>query len=240
VPGLLPALCRLCFNERSMNPDQNQNQPYQPPAQPTPPSSVPPAQPQYSIDYLNQIAPAPQKKPLGSRLFVVLIGGGALLILIIGALSLLGGGGGPTRDMQTFAARVQTLEKITASAQKNIKSNDLRSTNSNLNIFLTNTDHSMIDPLGKAGITVTKIDKTVTAAESGDALSAKLEDARLNAVFDRTYSREMSYQLEALRTLMNTIYLSTKSKSMKSFLKTTNESLVPIKKQFDTFNSVSS
>jgi hypothetical protein len=227
-----------------MYPDQNQNQPPQPPAQPTPPAGMPPAsppqQPQYSIDYLNQIAPAPQKKPIGSRLFVVLIGGGVILTLIVGALSLLSGGGGPTKDMQTFAARVQTLEKITASAQKNIKSNDLRSTNSNLNIFLTNTDHGMVDPLTKNGISLTKLDKTITTAESGSALSAKLEDARLNAVFDRTYSREMSYQLAALRVLMTSIYKSSGSKSMKSFLQTTDDSLVPIKKQFDTFNSTSS
>jgi hypothetical protein len=98
----------------------------------------------------------------------------------------------------------------------------------------------MVDPLTKNGISLTKLDKTITTAESGSALSAKLEDARLNAVFDRTYSREMSYQLAALRVLMTSIYKSSGSKSMKSFLQTTDDSLVPIKKQFDTFNSTSS
>jgi hypothetical protein len=243
----------------AMYPDpnqQNQN-PYQAPPQPTPPSGIPPAQPapptsvppaspqpstpQYSIDYLNQIAPAPAKKNLfGNRLLVAIAGGGLVLVLLVGALSLLSGGSGPTKNMQTFAARVQTLEKIVSSAQKNIKSNDLRATNSNLSIFLANTDQGMTDPLEKNGVSVTKLDKTITTAESGTDLSAKLEDARLNAVFDRTYSREMSYQLTALETLMKTIYGETKSKSMKSYLQTTDDSLVPIKKQFDTFNATSS
>lgn len=223
-----------------MFPDPNQNQQYQPPSQPTPPSSVPPGQQQYSIDYLNQIAPQPQKNGLSNRMFLMLVGGGVLLIIIVGLMMLSGGGSGPTKNMQTLAARVQTLGKLTSSSQKNIKSNDLRGANSNLSIFLANTEQGMTDPLEKNGVTATKLDKEVVAAESGDELKSKLEDARLNAVFDRTYAREMSYQLESLRALMNTIFLSSNSKSMKDFLQTTNESLVPIKKQFDTFNSTSS
>lgn len=223
-----------------MYPDPNQNQQQQPP-QPVPPTSVPPSQPQYSIDYLNQIAPQQQKSGLSNRMFMMIIGGGVLLAAIVGMLMLFSGGGsGPTQKMQTFAARVQTLEKIVTAAQKNIKSNDLRSTNSNLSIFLANTDQGMTDPLEKNGISLTKLDKTIVAEENGDDLTAKLEDARLNAVFDRTYSREMSYQLTALETLMKSIYGGTKSKSMKDFLQTTDDSLVPIKKQFDTFNATSS
>jgi hypothetical protein len=236
-------------NQQNQNPLQQPPQPMPPsgtpPAQPVPPASVPPtpaqsSAPQYSIDYLNQIAPAPQKKGLmNNRLLVAIAGGGIILVLLVGVLSLLGGGSGPTKNMQTFAARVQMLEKVVSSAQKNIKSNDLRATNSNLGIFLANTDQGMTDPLAKNGVTVTKLDKTITDAESGTDLAAKLEDARLNAVFDRTYSREMSYQLTALETLMKSIYGETKSKSMKSFLQTTDNSLVPIKKQFDTFNATS-
>ena len=225
---------------KAMYPDPNQNQQQQPP-QPVPPSQVPPSQPQYSIDYLNQIAPAPQKQGLSSRMFLMVIGGGILLVAIVGLLmAFSGGGSGPTQKMQTFAARVQTLGKIVTSAQKNIKSNDLRGANSNLSIFLTNTGQGMTDPLEKNGISLTKLDKNIVAQENGDALTAKLEDARLNAVFDRTYAREMSYQLTTLKALMNSIFMNTKSKSMKDFLETTNDSLVPIKKQFDTFNATSS
>lgn len=216
-----------------MYPDPNQN-PQQAPPQ------APPPQPQYSIDYLNQIAPQSQKKGLSNRSFLMIAGAGAVVAVIVGILMLANGGSGPTKSMQTFAARVQALEKITASAQKNINSNDLRGTNSNLTLFLANTDHNMTTPLTNNSVDVKKLDKDIVAAEKGDALTAKLEEARLNAVFDRVYAREMSYQLTALETLMNSIYKSSKSKSMKDFLKTTDDSLVPIKKQFDSFDASSS
>jgi hypothetical protein len=216
-----------------MYPDQNQN-PQQVPPQ------APPPQPQYSIDYLNQIAPKPQKKGLSSRGFLMVVGGGLVVAVIVGILALSSGGSGPTKNMQTFAARVQTLEKITAGAQKNIKSNDLRGTNVNLTLFLTNTDQNMTKPLANNSVDVKKLDKDIVAAEKGDALTAKLENARLNATFDRTYAREMIYQLTALETLMKSIYNSSKSKSMKDFLQTADDSLLPIKKQFDTFDASSS
>jgi hypothetical protein len=222
-----------------MYPDPNQQQQNQPPATPVSPGDAPP---QYSIDYLNQIAPKQQRSGLSSRLFVMITGGGVLIALIVGVLMLTSGGSGSTQTMQTFAARIQNLEKVTGDAQKNIKSNDLRASNSNLNIFFTNTDRDMTTPLKNNGVDIKKLDKTITDTEKATTatLTAKLEDARLNAVFDRTYPREMSYQLAAIESLMKSIYSSTSSKSLKSFLQTTDDSLIPLKKQFDNFNATSS
>lgn len=214
-----------------MYPDANQNQPQTPNPQGTPP--------QYSIDYLNQIAPKAQKKPLNSRLFLPVIIGGLLIAIIVGFLSLVNNGTGPTTDMQTLAARITTLNKISSDAQKNIKSNNLLGSNSSLTILLTNAQQGMVTPLQKNGIDIKKLDKTIVDAESGTALTSKLDNARLNAVFDRTYAREMSYQLTTVETLMRTIYNSTNSKSMKDFLQTTSDNLVPIKKQFDSFDATS-
>lgn len=222
-----------------MYPDPNQNQQYQQPtAQPGVSASG--SQPQYSIDYLNQIAPQQQRPGLGNKMYILLVGGGLLVALLVFVLALTSSGSGPTKNMQTFAARVQTLEKIVSNAQKNIRSNDLRGTNSNLSLFLVNADQGMTTPLENNSIKVKNLDKTIVSAESGDALTAKLKDAYLNAVFDRTYAREMSYQLSTLETLMKSIYKSTNSKSLKGFLQTTDDSLVPIKKQFDSFNETSS
>lgn len=211
----------------------------QAPTQPlTPPTGQQPATPQYSIDYLNQIAPKPQKASLNSRIFFFLIGGGLLLALIVGILSLSSGGNGPTKQMQTLAARIETLQSIAEKSQKNIKSGKLRSTNSNLNIFLTNADHDIAEPLTKNGLDIKKLDKNIVTAEKGkgDELTNKLEDARLNVTFDETYARQMSYQLSTLETLMGSIYRSTKSKSMKDFLSKTDGNIEPIIKQLDSFN----
>jgi len=202
-----------------MYPDQNQNQP------------------EYSIDYLNEIAPQPQKKGMGNRMFFLIIGIGVILAAIVGILTLFNGANGPTQKMQTLAARLTTLQDIADKAQKNIKSGPLRNTNSNLSITLTNTNRDIVDPLSKNGVDVKKIDKNITTKENGDALRSTLEDARLNAVFDRTYAREMNYQLETLTALMKEIYGSTGSESLKTFLDTTNKNLTPIKKELATFNS---
>lgn len=196
-----------------------------------------PDQNQYPIDYLNQIAAQPQKPTMNSKLVFVLIGAVVLLIIIAVFALSNSGGSGPTQKMQTLAARMQTLQKITSDAQKNIKNGELRSTNSNLTLFLTNANRDIAEPLKKNGVDSKKIDKKVTTQENGEALTKKLEDARLNAVFDRTYSREMTYQLETVVVLMKDIYESSKSKSLKDFLVTTDKGLEPLKKQMSAFNA---
>lgn len=191
---------------------------------------------QYPIDYLNQISAQPQKPTMNSKLVFVLIGA-VILLVIIAVIALTSGGSGPTQKMQTLAAKLQTLQKITSGAQKNIKNGELRSTNSNLTLFLTNTNRDIADPLGKNGVDIKKIDKKITTQENGEALTKKLEDARLNAVFDRIYAREMTYQLETVTVLMQDIYEASKSKSLRDFLVQTDKGLEPLKKQMSEFNA---
>lgn len=200
-------------------------------------SSPNPSQSPYSIDYLNQIAPQQKKPGMSNKFFFMIIGGGLLLAVIVGIFALSGFASGPTQKMQTLAARLTTLQTISAKAQKNIKSGTLRSGNSSLSIFLTNANRDIADPLSKNGVDVKKLDKNITAKESGTTLTETLEDARLNAVYDRTYAREMSYQLETVAALMKDIYENTKSKSLREFLDTTSKNLFPIKTQFQEYSA---
>lgn len=199
-----------------------------------------PDQNPYPIDYLNQIAPEAPKQGINNKLFFILIGGGLLIAIIVGILALTSGSSGPTQKMQTLAARMVTLQSISSDAQKNIKSNQLRTTNSTLGLFLTNANRDIAEPLLKNGVDVKKIDKSIQARENGDKLTAKLENARLNATFDRTYASEMSYQLETTAALMKQIYTSTGSKLLKEFLEKTDDNLQPIKKQLAEFNAANS
>lgn len=196
-----------------------------------------PDQNPYPIDYLNQIAPEAPKQGMNSKLFFLLIGGGLLVAIIVGILALTSGSGGPTQKMQTLAARLATLQSIAGDAQKNIKSGQLRTTNSTLNIFLTNANRDIIEPLSKNGVDIKKIDKSIQSKENGEKLKTELEDARLNATFDRTYAREMSFQLETVAALMKDIYENSNSKSLKEFLEATDTNLQPIKKQLADFNA---
>lgn len=197
-----------------------------------------PEQNQYPIDYLNQIAPETPKPGMNNKFFFMLIGGGLLVAIIVGILALSSGGSnGPTQKMQMLAARMTTLQEISSSSQRTIKSGQLRTTNSTLGIFLTNANRDIADPLAKNSVDTKKIDKTILAKESGEKLKQTLEDARLNATFDRIYAREMSFQLDTVGALIKDIYNNTNSKSLKEFLETTDGNLQPIIKQLADFNA---
>lgn len=191
---------------------------------------------QYPVDYLNQIAPKQSAPVMNNKLVYLLIGGG-ILLAIIAVLALSSSGTGPTQKMQTLAARLLTLQKVASTAQKSIKSGALRGTNSGLVLYLANTNRDIVEPLGKNGVDIKKIDKTIAAKEKGEELTKKLEDARLNAVFDRTYTREMTYQLDTVLVLMKDIHGSSNSKSLKEFLEKTDSELTPIRKQLADFNA---
>lgn len=193
-----------------------------------------PNQNQYSIDYLNQIAPPAKKPGLSNKLFLGIVAGGILLAIVVG-FSLMNGGQTNTQQLETLTARLQTLQKVSTASQRNIKSGTLRNTNSNLSIFLTNADRDIAGPVKNSGVDIKNLDKNITAAENGAALTAKLEDARLSATFDRTYAREMNYQLATVTNLMKQIYSHTNSKSLKQFIDATNKNLQPISQQLESF-----
>lgn len=202
-----------------------------------------PNQDQYSIDYLNQISTTPQK-PGFDKKFLLLIGGGLLLVVVLFiAVAVIGSisqGGASPQKLQTLYVRLETLGTISNEAKKQIKSNSLRATNASLVIFLTDANHDIVDPLGKSGVNVKKIDKSISQKFGGDELKQTLEEARLLATYDVVYAREMNYELETLQLLMKEIYDSTKSKSMKEFITSTDESLVTIRKQLTEFNGSTS
>lgn len=197
-----------------------------------------PGQTEYPIDYLNQIAPEQQKPGLSGKWVLLLIGAGVVAVIFI-AIFLLSSAGGSTQKLQTLTARMQTLQKISEGAEKNIKSGSLRSTNSTLSIFLTNANKDIETPLAKNGIKAKGLDKNIVKKEDGAKVTAALEDARLNATYDRTYAREMGFQLDTLAGLMKEIYTTTNSKSLKDFLISTDTDLTSIRKQLADFNAAS-
>jgi len=198
-----------------------------------------PDQNEYPIDYLNQIAPEQKKPGLDNRAFLMIIGIGIFLAAVVGVLMLLNSGGASSSEkLQTLSARMQTLQKISNTSEKSIKSGKLRTTNSTLTLFLTNANHDIEDPLLKNKVTPKALDKKIVGKENGAEMIKTLEDARLNATFDRIYAREMSFQLDTLASLMKEIYTTTKSKSLKEFLVTTDGNMKPIRTQLAEFNSV--
>jgi len=191
-------------------------------------------------NYLDQIA-VPQKKPgMGNKLFLGIIGGALVLIimLVVGML-LSGGSSSKAISTQRLALRLQTLQKVADDSHANIKSSKLRSIDSNLTTYLVNANRDIATPLKAANIDIKKLDKKLVTEENGEKLTATLEDARLNGTFDRTYAREMSYQLETTATMMSSLYKTTKSKSLKSFLEPSYKDIKALQKQFSDFSASS-
>lgn len=210
----------------AMNPNQPQS----------PPSPIPNPS---SADYLNQIAPqTPRRSPfkVGPKLFLI-IGGVLTLLVIILSISLNSIAAGQRQPLEKLAARLQSTETVVNDAQANLKSSQLRSLNSELKLFMANTNRDLSEPLKIAGVDVKKLSATTVKNEATTELTDRLEDARLNAVYDRTYAREMAYRLDTIITLMEQIYDTTTSTSLKTFLETTYKNLEPTQKAFSDFNA---
>ena len=152
-------------------------------------------------------------------------------------MATVGSSSGGTSPIQTLSARLVSTTNTVTSANKNIKNTKLRALNSSLNIYLSNTTRDLAPILVINKIDAKKPNKSITKAESNVAMLAVLEDARLNAVYDRVYAREMNTQLEKILLLMNQINKTTKSSQTKTFLDNAIKNLEPIQKQFADYNS---
>lgn len=209
------------------------NQPQSPP--PEPPAAAPPSD--FSIDYLNQIATPAQRSGGPSRLVMIAaLVGGVLAVGLFGLL-MIGGASSSNDKLVDVYLRLETMQSLADEQQKPLRENSLRSTNSTLKIILSNAMSDIEQPMANNGITVKKISKKRVAEEAAyrQKLSDTFEDARLNATLDRTYAREMNYQITNLRAMMRAAASSSTSESFAKFVTTTEENLAPLNKQFTTF-----
>lgn len=196
-------------------------------------------QQQLPTNYLDQIAPQAPKRSfmMNKTRLIILIGIAAVIGVIILSVVLSGIANGKKEPWEQLDARLTATSEIVASSQGKIKNSQLLSTNSTLKISLTNTQRDLGTPLLTANVDVKNIPKSVLAAESSTASLARLEDARLNAKYDSTYAREMSYQLSTLLTLLKQLYASSSNPSNQTFLKATYDNIEPVQTSFSEFNA---
>lgn len=196
-------------------------------------------QPQVPSNYLDQIAPTAQVKTLNPILLWGLIGG-LLIAGIAIVFAVSSASSGPSSSSLTaVAAKLDNLKTTSDKAQKNIRSSELRTVNSSLTLTLINSNRDLAESLKMQEISLKdKKNKTIVSA-SKDATdqNARLEDARLKDTFDTTYAREMKYSLTLLRNDMTVLYKKSKSKSLKTTLKTGYDNLTPLLEEFSSFNA---
>lgn len=210
------------------------NQPAQPPQQP-----APQPQPEYSIDYLDQIS-APQKRIIAPSPLILLsiIGVGILAIVGFGFMIFSSSGTSSIDRVAGLNLRLATLQKIADTQQRSLRDNDLRSTNAAFSLYLSNTARDMKDPVAALGITEKSISKKLTTTEStlSTDINTEFEEAKLNVMLDRTYAREMAYQVGVLRNMMASVYKNTTNKKLKATLETSDPSFQQTAKGFEKFS----
>jgi signal transduction histidine kinase len=190
-------------------------------------------------NYLDEIAPQTQKRSfvINKTRLIVLIG--ILAVVIMSVLALIVGqiNSARVQPWERLTARLASTDKIVGSSEGKIKNSQLRSTNSSLNILLTNTQRDLATPLATIGINSKKLMPSIISDESSDEMLARLEDARLNAKYDSTYAREMSYQLSNLLTLLQQLYSSSSNAKNQDFLQTTYDNFAPVQKTLSEFSA---
>ncbi len=194
---------------------------------------------QTPIDYLNQIAPQTPKKPAFElNLRTIIFGAIILIILVIIMVSITSALGNSSKEpWQRLSARLAATAVLAESATREIKSGQLRSINSNLKLSIANTQRDLTEPFANLDITTESIPDSIAAEENGEATLARLEDGRLNAKYDTTYSREMGYQLTTLLALINQVYSSSGSAANKERLLTAYNNLKPIQESINNFTT---
>lgn len=207
------------------------------PNQPLPPSN--PLPPQPPVDYLDHIAPqAPKSSPFkfGPKLFALI--GLALVVLVIAiSITINVVVGGQKQPLERLAARLTATETIVTDAQAHLKSSQLRSLNSTLRLYLTNVNRDIGETLAEANVNTTKLSESVVEEESTDEMAGRLDDARLNAVYDRTYSREIAFQLATTMALLQEIHAGNYSTEIKTFAKDVYDNLSPTYEAFDSYDA---
>lgn len=194
---------------------------------------------QTPLDYLNQIAPqAPKKQLFTLNLRTILLGAGAVVVLIIAIVGISNALSGSSKaPWQQLGARIDVTTEVVDGATKHIKSSQLRSINSDLKLYLSNTRRDITAPLKSLDINPEKMPKDIIAAEKSTGITERLEDGRLNARYDTTYAREMKYQVATILSLLQKLYTTNVGPQTKATLQVAYDNLLPTYTTLSEFNT---
>lgn len=205
-------------------------------------------------DYLNKIAsearPLTAKAPgfLGNTLNISMkqlkiFGIIAILITIILFIGMIASSGNKNNErdyIDQAYLRTKDLSAVIDDYRTAIRSSELRSMAMSLKTLLVEANYNLSTSLTEdfevKNPDQTQKESTVTKEEEviGELADA-LEGARLNAVLDRVFAREFTYQISLLISLETDIISRTKKEPLKSSLITSRTNLETVHEQFDNF-----
>ncbi len=196
---------------------------------------------QTPLDYLNQISPeAPKPTRFGFHFnlkTVLLLGVIVIIVMIVLANISSAISNARVEPWERFSARLATTGDIVDDSSSKIKNSQLRSLNSDLKLYITNTQRDLAVPLSNINVNPAQLPATITTEEAGTEMIDRLEDGRLNAKYDSTYAREMTYQTATLLSLIQQLYSISGTEATKEFLTTAYDNLVPTYKALSEFSA---
>ena len=204
---------------------------------------------QYAVDYLGGIAPqAPNSAvsvggfQLTKKAIIFIVGG--LLALVLAVVLLFAtqkpAGPGFLNEASLYTSFIDTAD-ITKNSGKYLQSSQLRATNGTLKSFLLDSAKQMETPLSKSGIDYKKLRSSAKKEPHHDGdMATKLENARLNDVYDRTYANEVGYKLEKMMAAVQKIKKTNTRKSMQEYLTEIEPDLKIIIESIDRYQQADS
>ena len=213
---------------------------YQAQAPFTPPSGANGQSPEYSIDYLNQIAPKQQRVVNRFAVFG-LIGGGILTAIF--ALILISTSGGPSANDQLIpiSERIATLQSVTTAEQTHLAEDQISQANAALSSSLSSMTTSMNTILTERKLKDNPSSSAARAEKTyATKLTTTLENSYQRGTLDRTYTSQMTYELTVLRARIAKLKQSTGSKELLSFCDTALNNIDIVLKAYSTFDATKS
>lgn len=194
---------------------------------------------EYSIDYLNKIAPKEQKTINRFALFSVI---GAVLFSILFAFILIGSSGSPSANAQLvpIAERVATLQAVTAEQQPQLTENQISEANAALSSFLTSMNTDVQSLMKARNLKDNNTSQLTTEKTYAATLSKTLDDAYQRGTLDRTYTAQMTYELTLFRGKLSRLKQSSTSSDIDTFCSNGMTNIDTILKTYSTFDATKS
>ena len=184
--------------------------------------------------FLGKLGLSPMMKKL-------LIGAVAVAFFFIILGTALGGGDKNTdRDLvDKLSLRTTNLVSVIEHYTPYVKSSKLRSLGNSLKAVINQVNYaantSLADDFDAKGSKPQKEQTTLDEDAWRLELEESLENARLNGILDRVYSRDYAYQIGMLISLENDIIKKSKKENLTSALEKSLPNLDQLYDQFDNF-----
>lgn len=170
----------------------------------------------YSVDYLNSIAPKQPVKKVKPLLLFAMIGG-VIGLAVIAMLLLMPRTPDMSAQTNVMYARIETLQAATNEQKKRLRETDVVELNATFDSTLTTMTTDLAGVMSAKGMKVIKNKPSPEEKTYRTALLKKMSDSYQRGTLDRTYGPQMTYEIIALRTKLSKLKATSKSKSVNEF-----------------------